>query len=98
MAIQMSREARHEAIIGIAGVVSIIGAYIVFTEYRDYKAYKEGLQMKDVVKTVQDTATKVIPSSDDVIGKAKRTVKTLYDKATGIAGESYRQVRRLIPF
>lgn len=76
---------KHDALLGVAGVVSVVGVYMIVTEY---KGQREGMEMKDAVNTVRSGASKVIPSA----------VKGVYGAVTGAIGGVYNKAVSLLPF
>ena len=100
MKLALSKEFRHDAIIGLAGAASVFGLYIALLEYQHYNATQESLQMKDITDNVKETATTV--ASSNVVGKAKDAVKGAYVKAAGVATNvvagAYKKTRSMMPF
>lgn len=100
MKLAFSKEMRHDAIIGVAGVVSLLGIYVIVSEYKHYGKTQENLQMKDVVTNVKTTVSHVVPSAmlSNAAETAKGVAKGAYDKVTNVAFGAYGKVRSLMPF
>jgi hypothetical protein len=100
MKLALSKEFRHDAIIGLAGAASVFGLYIALLEYKQYEATQESLQMKDIANNVKETATTV--ASSNVVGKAKDVAIGAYVKVTGVASKvvsgAYNKARSMLPF
>lgn len=82
--LSLLKDLRHDVIIGVAGVVSILGVYIIVSEYKDYKKTEEGLQMRDIVTKAQDTLK---TGKDAVTNVSTRVKDTIYGK-----------IKSLLPF
>lgn len=82
--LSLSKDLRHEVIIGVAGIVSIVGIYIIVSDYNDYKKIEEGLQMRDIVNKAQDTVKTGMNSVTSVTTKARDTI--------------YGKIKSLLPF
>lgn len=100
MKLSLSKELRHDAIIGLAGAASVFGLYIAFLEYQHYNATQENLQMKDIADNVKETVTRVAP--EGIAEKTKDIVKGAYGKAAGVATNvvagAYKKARSMMPF
>ena len=100
MKLALSKEFRHDAIIGLAGAASVFGLYIALLEYQHYNATRESLQMKDIADNVRETVTKVAP--EGTVEKAKDVVKGVYGRITrvtsDVAGGAYKKARSMLPF
>lgn len=100
MKLALSKEFRHDAIIGLAGAASVFGLYIALLEYQHYNATQESLQMKDIADNVKETVTRVAP--EGITEKTKDIVKGAYVKVTGVAsnvvGSAYKKARSMMPF
>ena len=73
MKLALSKEFRHDAIIGIAGAASVFGLYIALLEYQHYNATQESLQMKDITDNVKETAT-TVASSNRMLGEKRNNI------------------------
>lgn len=96
MKLILSKEFRHDAILGIAGAVSIMGLYIVISEYQHYGRTQENLQMKDVVVNMKETVTQVVPAG--IVERTTGAVKGIYGKVTDAATGVYSKARAMLPF
>ena len=100
MKLALSKEFRHDAIIGLAGAASVIGLYIALMEYYHYEATQENLQMRDIADNVKETVSNMAPAN--MVGKAKDAVKGVYGKVTGVASNvatgAYNKARSMLPF
>lgn len=82
--LSLSKDLRHEVIIGVAGIVSIVGIYIIVSDYNDYKKIEEGLQMRDIVNKAQDTVKTGMNSVTSVTTQVRDTI--------------YGKIKSLLPF
>ena len=100
MKLTLSKEFRHDAIIGIAGAASVFGLYIALLEYKHYSATQENLQMKDIADNMRETVINVAP--EGMIEKAKEVVKGAYGKVTDVTTNfttsAYKKARSMMPF
>ena len=69
--LSLSKDLRHEVIIGVAGIVSVVGICVIL---RDHNESKEGFRMRDIVAKAQNTVRTGVTLVTNIATGARQTI------------------------